>query len=342
MVTLGVYVQGGLGDHLIQLNVVRMFLEHLRTLYISEDISTDFILGQHSSLDFLRMVPFIDNVLVDVELEKELSLGGGDYLKSVTHSYDIFVILKYVGKIIASGEYSFLSSDQDPVWCSQWRDHFESHPNCCIQLAELGHLKDVMAASLGILSSNIDMQLLIPIELQDYRVATCLPIPYIVIASGTDTQLQSPKLTKSIPRSTLVAVTMNLFTLGYTVVEVGARGTPSLDIPGTLDLIGQTTIPELVPILLGAHSLLLVEGGLAHLAACVNKSATVLFGPTDPNFLAYPLHTNMVTKRECHPCYFSTPDWYLFCPARLDAVCMRDFSVGSIVESLVLPGGGSL
>lgn len=74
--------------------------------------------------------------------------------------------------------------------------------------------------------------------------------------------------------------------------------------PESLNLVGKTSIPELMHILAGSKFCVVNDSGAMHLAASVRAQGVAIFGSTDP-FATGPLggHWKIIwTKPECSPC----------------------------------------
>lgn len=70
------------------------------------------------------------------------------------------------------------------------------------------------------------------------------------------------------------------------------------------------------------------------MARACNKKSIVLFGPTDPTFLAYPQNINIFSS-ECGNCWWVTRDWVKQCPRGLKTPeCMESIDV-SVIPNLI-------
>ncbi|RZB36169.1 MAG: hypothetical protein SRB2_02434 [Desulfobacteraceae bacterium Eth-SRB2] len=101
-----------------------------------------------------------------------------------------------------------------------------------------------------------------------------------------------------------------------------------------INLVGKTSIPELVAVLKAAAVALGPDSGPGHLAAAVGTPYVSLFGPTSP-MRAAPYnceHLVVQSKVSCVSCYKNK------CPD-LDRLCMRRISVESVQEKLSLALG---
>lgn len=98
-----------------------------------------------------------------------------------------------------------------------------------------------------------------------------------------------------------------------------------------INLVGKTSIPELVALLKAAAAAVGPDSGPGHLAAAVETPYVALFGPTSPK-RAMPYkceHLVVQSGVSCASCYKKK------CPD-LDRLCMRRISVESVQEKLSL------
>ncbi|MBR0459656.1 MAG: lipopolysaccharide heptosyltransferase II [Victivallales bacterium] len=79
-------------------------------------------------------------------------------------------------------------------------------------------------------------------------------------------------------------------------------------VPGTLDLAGRTTLPQLMSILAAVDAVVANDSGAMHLAAAVGTSGVALFGSTDP-IATGPIGAPwriLVADTPCRPCFART------------------------------------
>jgi ADP-heptose:LPS heptosyltransferase len=98
-------------------------------------------------------------------------------------------------------------------------------------------------------------------------------------------------------------------------------------IPHT-DLVGKTTLAELIAQLRSCDVLLTNDTGTMHLAACLGVPVVALFGSTEPT-LTGPLgegHTVLRHPVDCSPCFKRE------CP--IDFRCMKAITADSVVREL--------
>ena len=101
--------------------------------------------------------------------------------------------------------------------------------------------------------------------------------------------------------------------------------------PEALNLVGKTSIPELMHILSGSKFCVVNDSGAMHLAASVRAQGVAIFGSTDP-FATGPLGGRWKiasTSPECSPCLQKT------CPLNEDQYkCLSTVSPNMVIESL--------
>lgn len=88
-----------------------------------------------------------------------------------------------------------------------------------------------------------------------------------------------------------------------------------------LNLIGATSLQEAAALIRGAACHLDNESGLVTVASCYGTPACVVFGPTSPDYFAYPGNA-VVRPVECGGCWWITRDWAR-CPRGMERpACM--------------------
>jgi heptosyltransferase-2 len=111
----------------------------------------------------------------------------------------------------------------------------------------------------------------------------------------------------------------------------------SLRDPGVEDLIGATSLPELVELLGHARLVVANDSGVAHLAASVAGASTlVLFGPGDPDYIrprGPRVFEALVEGLPCRPCESA------HCRARYGyAACLKRLSVDEVLRKIDIAG----
>lgn len=126
------------------------------------------------------------------------------------------------------------------------------------------------------------------------------------------------------------------------VVVVGSASDDGLALraalrtPAPVNLLGETTLPELADVLTHAALYIGSDSGVSHLAAAVGTPSVVVFGPTNPNaWRPWNQRTRSVVVRsgvECSPCsyYADTLGDPRGCAAR---TCMKLVKVEQVVRA---------
>lgn len=117
---------------------------------------------------------------------------------------------------------------------------------------------------------------------------------------------------------------------GCRVILLGGPNDPVIPLPpGSLNLVGQTTLLELCVVLKAARVLLTNDTGPMHLAAALDVPQVALFGSTSPE-LTGPLSDKAVVLREpaaCAPCFLRE------CP--IDFRCMTSLTVEQVADVIL-------
>ncbi len=154
--------------------------------------------------------------------------------------------------------------------------------------------------------------------------------PYITVHNGVDSVVELQNSTKQLPVDRWEKLIEGVKNLGIHVVQIGTSNETRL--PGVdWDLRGETTFSELCFILKDALLHIDTEGGLVHMARAANKKSIVLFGPTSPDFFAYPQNINLVAT-ECSNCWWVTNDWLRECPLGKETTCMDTIDISAIPD----------
>lgn len=134
--------------------------------------------------------------------------------------------------------------------------------------------------------------------------------PYIIIHNGR----HKLRATKSYPTSYYEEAIKPLKKI-YNIFQVGTIKEPY--IKETIDLRGKLTLEELFSFVRGAKLVITQEGALGHIARVFNTKAIVLFGATPINCFGYKENINIEGKLRCSGCWYSSKDWYKYCPKKL-------------------------
>lgn len=105
---------------------------------------------------------------------------------------------------------------------------------------------------------------------------------------------------------------------------------------GVIDLVGKTSLVDLIGVIEGAESLIATDTGTAHIASAVNTEVFALIGPTPANVTGpYQSPYNKVhiihSNKECSPCYKT--EIMRNCK---DNICMKHITVDDIINNIKL------
>ena len=104
---------------------------------------------------------------------------------------------------------------------------------------------------------------------------------------------------------------------------------------GVIDLVGKTSLVDLIGVIDGATGLVATDTGTAHMASAVNTEVFALIGPTPAKQTGpYQSPTNKVhiisENLECSPCYKTDTMWNC-----KDNICMKKISVEKVFNTIV-------
>jgi len=99
--------------------------------------------------------------------------------------------------------------------------------------------------------------------------------------------------------------------------------------PGTVNLAGETTLPELAALIRRAAILLTNDSGPMHLAVALERPVVSVFGPTDPLWAGPYRRDGAVIRAElpCSPCYLRELK-----RCGYDHACMRAVQAPAVIE----------
>ena len=161
--------------------------------------------------------------------------------------------------------------------------------------------------------------------------------PLVALAPGGAKNILRDQPLKRWPLSAYVELARMLTALHWRVLIVGAdsdawikEGFAELD---TVDLVGQTSVTDLVAVFGNCDGVVTHDSGPMHLAALARAPLVALFGPTDPAVFA-PRQLNVKVLRggeglPCCPCYDGRE--YADCH---DNRCMKQISVAQVFAAL--------
>ncbi len=150
-----------------------------------------------------------------------------------------------------------------------------------------------------------------------------------VVAPGTNWQ------TKQWRSDGFAEVARHTLQKGFAVALVGSDGERAVCeevarlAPGTVNLAGETTLPELAALLHRAALCVSNDSGPMHLAAALDRAVVGIFGPTDQVWAGPYRRGDAVLRVElpCSPCYLRRLSE---CPNGHS--CMKDLSAAVVIE----------
>ncbi len=109
-----------------------------------------------------------------------------------------------------------------------------------------------------------------------------------------------------------------------------AQEFPEWSLEGVINLIGKTSLRELIPLIKRLDVLVTGDTAPLHVASAVNTKMIALFGPTDPKRHMPPAQDAIVLSRRlaCQPCYQGT------CRNSENMACLRKISVDEVFSSI--------
>ena len=166
------------------------------------------------------------------------------------------------------------------------------------------------------------------------RVITELRQPFAAVVLGTSWEAKNWHYEGylSLIRQILADRTLKVALLGDdSQTTLAATLTAEINTPDVIDLVGQTSLPQLIAVLKAAAVGVGPDSGPGHLAAAVGTPFVTLFGPTSPDRTAPFGCEKLVVKSEidCAPCYKKR------CPVR-NQECMSGINVDEVMEKLAL------
>ena len=80
--------------------------------------------------------------------------------------------------------------------------------------------------------------------------------------------------------------------------------------------------------------MLCTEGGMMHVAYALGcENVFVMRGPTRGKLFEYP-GQRFIDSYICDICWSSTGDWYINCPEKVDAACMKSISPERVAANI--------
>ena len=160
----------------------------------------------------------------------------------------------------------------------------------------------------------------------------------VIIAAGGAKNILNTDDLRRWSTNSYVQLTKELIARGYNIILTGARHDAWVskafeNIP-VCDLIGKTTLPDLLVLLSKVDLLITHDTGILHLAKLTKTKTIGLYGPVSPKtFVGKMDPTTVIQKIEnltCAPCYSGKN----FAPCN-DNICMKNISVGDVLAKIL-------
>ncbi len=193
-----------------------------------------------------------------------------------------------------------------------------------------------VAAMLGLDEAAPDFSFPIPPEattridalLDYYSIAKA---KLVVMAPGTNWE------TKEWRREAFAEVTRHFLRKSHAVVLIGAeRERAACEAvaqlaPGTVNLVGETTLSELAALIRRAAICVTNDSGPMHIAVALDRPVVAVFGPTDPVWAGPYRRDGAVLRAElpCSPCYLRQLSRCMH-----DHACMKDVVAAEVIARM--------
>jgi len=217
-------------------------------------------------------------------------------------------------------------------WFAPWQYYYDQFPLHQGQLSSLRmHHIQLTDKMLGLPYDTINTGLFFDLDEGDPINALLPSNDYIVFANGVDTIHKGLVQTKCWPHWNRLVESASED--GYPkFLQVGTGFDPFT--PGAIDLRGKTDLKQLAIVLKNAHSIIVTEGGIMHMAYALGcKNVMVIRGSTASRLLQYPGHV-CVDSYNCKCCLFRTDDWFEHCPREMvEPICMKSISPERVLNA---------
>ena len=336
-IKLGVYMNGGIGDALVNLNYLYCLKRYLK----HENVILDVYFEKQI---FKKLIP--DDNIIDNYYISELNNIDLD-------NYDVFFrlfrfpcIYKFNKNFIKTKSQKFyellLEYDkfkqehnkvvlQEPRYDSIGKDISLANDRTRIQQPDIGGLLNIKTDYiLPITVKNIDETL----DKFNLKGKT-----FITLNRGVGNKLSdSPKLWPLENYNNLIEKIKAKYP-NYALVQIGdANSTFGIMQGVDLNLVGQTSFEELLVLLKTATLHIDCEGGLVHLRKALNApQSVVLFGPTSKDFFGYSSNINIKAENACKiACEWVSTQWETTCIKTQSAVnpCMQAITPEMVIDNI--------
>ena len=164
-----------------------------------------------------------------------------------------------------------------------------------------------------------------------------LPRPAVALAPGGAKNFLREDSLRRWPLESYVLLARQLLERGSSVVLTGASSdqwaSSAFDHLGVVNLIGETSVPDLLALYDQCEAVVTHDSGPLHVAVLAGTRLVALFGPTNPSEFLPPSRKIRAlwtgNQLACSPCY----DGKNYAPCE-DNVCMRSISVEAVLKAL--------
>ena len=165
-----------------------------------------------------------------------------------------------------------------------------------------------------------------------------LPSQYLILAPGGAKNTLREDNLRRWPIDNYLGLAEKLLRAGRNVVLVGGLTDRWINSAfanmGVVNLIGETTLVNLLPVLDGADAIVGNDSGILHLAALTNAGIVALFGPTPANAFVPRGRDRTIVLEEgnrvsCSPCY----DGKNYAPCSRN-ICLEAITVSRVFEAV--------
>lgn len=344
-INIGVYMNGGIGEALINLNYIYCLREYIG----NDNVRIDVYFEKPIFAKFLENNNFVDNYYIgrtyniddyDVffrlfrfpclyKFEKELIKSKSQKLFNLFERYEKFNIEH--NKVVL----------QEPRFDSVGKDIALAINHTRIQQPDIDGILGIPTDyKLPIKVSNID-DTLEKFNLKNKK--------FITLNRGVGNKLsQSPKLWPLEKYNSLIKLLKDKYP-DYILIQIGDTNSTFGIMENTdMNLVGQTSFDELLVLLKTATLHVDCEGGLVHLRKALNAPpSVVLFGPTSMEFFGYPNNINIKAENACKiACEWVSTQWETTCIKTNSDInpCMQAITPEMVIENManVLDKGSKL
>jgi ADP-heptose:LPS heptosyltransferase len=301
--SIAIRVTGGMGDHIVAVRFIRDLLNQLGDAKIDVYSVTGGVSWLYESLSRVRVIEAPQRVFTWVATRYLLAL-------QVTHTVDVLYVhpgaaerwprlaemlhtIAPYRKMLWHSVDMHPSLDFHPALVAQFqgtrRDTFLNHVS---GIPFGGHSFSLPRDSSLLQSERLDRR------------------PYITVHHSFNERSGRPRTTRDYPFMDQVMKEVKSQFPEVSIVQVGVVG-------GTLGAVDlnlscRTTQPQITSVIAGSLMHFDIEGGLVHIASCVDTTCCVVFGPTPIGYYGYPQNIN-IAPVFCGNCWSITQDWMETC-----------------------------